>query len=236
MSSRHFDAFSLSNWFALGIGCMHRPGQAIIRACVHGRLKLREMHVRTDAMRTNRPWGPINKHGSYTHHPRPLPVVVWNTYSIENVTCACNVFDAAGIPNKDGVKRCRTFGIEAEMQKNGLANGKECRQMLKISKLAHVILFIGEKQACYAGRAKAEAEPQKYLSIIGDQWMSVLFHLSPKNCSKRFFSQYQRHWRYHPHFLTVTSFWHLGHFCSKGFFGQSRLSLMIHMGRIPQAF
>ena len=119
-------------------------------------------------------------------------------------------------------------------KKNGLANGKECRQMLKISKLAHVILFIGEKQACYAGRAKAEAEPQKYLSIIGDQWMSVLFHISPKNCSRRFFSQYQRHWRYHPHFLTVTSFWHLGHFCSKGFFGQSRLSLM--MGRIPQAF
>ena len=118
--------------------------------------------------------------------------------------------------------------------KNGLANGKECRQMLKISKLAHVILFIGEKQACYAGRAKAEAEPQKYLSIIGDQWMSVLFHISPKNCSRWFFSQYQRHSRYHPHFLTVISFWHLGHFCSKGFFGQSRLSLM--MGRIPQAF
>ena len=60
--------------------------------------------------------------------------------------------------------------------------------MLKISKLAHVILFIGEKQACYAGRAKAEAEPQKYLSIIGDQWVSVLFHISPKNWfeSRRF--------------------------------------------------
>jgi hypothetical protein len=100
MSSRHFDAFSL--WFALGIGRMHRHGQAIILACVHERLKLREMHVRTAAMRTNRPRGPINKHGSYTHHPRPLPVV-WNTYSIENVTCACNVFDAARIPNKDGV-------------------------------------------------------------------------------------------------------------------------------------
>ena len=79
MSSRHFDAFSL--WFALGIGRMHRHGQAIILACVHGRLKLREMHVRTAAMRTNRPRGPINKHGSYTHHPRPLPVVVWTQRS-----------------------------------------------------------------------------------------------------------------------------------------------------------
>ena len=39
--------------------------------------------------------------------------------------------------------------------------------MLKISKLAHVILFIGEKQACYAGRAKAEAE-RKNISVSSE--------------------------------------------------------------------
>ena len=50
--------------------------------------------------------------------------------------------------------------------KKQLGEGK--RAQLDSDCLAHVMEFMGKKQEYYAARAKAQAEPHKYLSIIID--------------------------------------------------------------------